>query len=279
MKEQWLNTIEKLIIEDDEDFIKRKDHCLPKYLIKYRIVNQYSLDSLKNDTVWFDKPANFNDPYDCSITVTGKPFKDYLESVIKNIEEQVGKLDDTNRQYFTDFVTKGVIDELNEYVQNSCLVSCFTTKVDSMLMWSHYADCHSGFCMIYDISSISASSYIRKNLYPVIYSGDKFDISYYVDKSLKADYPFIASLCWKNKVWSYENEYRIVLPYGKEKSIPQSIPFIKPTYICLGSKISKENEDIITDIALDRDIKVFNMYCEPQKFKLEAMELVWKRRE
>lgn len=231
MKDQWINTMEKLIKEYDEDFIKRKDQCLPKYLIKYRNVNQYSLESLKDDTVWFDKPATFNDPYDCSITVTGKPFNDYLESIIKNMEEQAGKLDDTNRQYFADFATKGVIDELNEYVQNSCLVSCFTTTVDSMLMWSHYADCHSGFCMIYDISGISSSSYIRKNLYPVIYSGDKFDISYYLDKSLGADYPFIASLCWKNKVWSYENEYRIVLPYGKEKSIPQSIPFIKPTYM------------------------------------------------
>lgn len=279
MNEQWLSTMEKLIKEEDINFIKRKNQYLPKYLVKYRNVNQYSLESLKNDTIWFDKPANFNDPYDCSITVTGKPINDYLENLIKKLEEHGGKLDDTNKQYYSNFVTKGVIDELNDYVQNSCLVSCFSTKCDSMLMWSHYADCHTGFCLIYDISGISPDSYIRKNLYSVIYAEDKFDISYYLDKSLEAYYPFIASLCWKNREWSYENEFRIVLPYNKENCIPQSLEFIKPVYICLGAKMSKENKEKITDISLDKGIKILEMYCEPQKFKLEAMELIWKRRE
>ena len=177
-----------------------------------------------------------------------------------------------------DFRHSQLIDRINKHIQHSCLISCFSTEVDSMLMWSHYADSHKGFCLVYDISEVEPSNTIRKNLYSVLYSEDKFDIAYYIDDTLDAEYPCIASLCWKNKEWTYENEYRIVLPCTEGKCEPDLYDFIKPTQIYLGANISQEDGDRIANISLDKGIKVFQMNCNSHKYALEARELLWKRR-
>lgn len=234
---------------------------------------------MKNDTVWFDKPSKYNDPYDCSITITGEIVNNYIEQKIIECESKTGKLNDMSKKMLYDFLFSGLIERLNEHIQNSCLISCFSTKIDSMLMWSHYANSHKGFCLVYDISEVDKKSMIRKNLYPVIYDENKFDIAYYLDDTLKPKYPCIASLCWKNKEWSYENEFRIILPCTGVNYEPNLYKFIKPTQIYLGSNMSKEDKDIIENIAIDREIKVMNMSCDAQRFALIPNELLWKRRE
>ena len=43
--------------------------------------------------------------------------------------------------------------------------------------------------------------------------------------------------------------------------------------------MSKEDKDIIENIAIDREIKVMNMSCDAQRFALIPNELLWKRGE
>lgn len=279
MENEWFNKISKMITEEEPSFIKRKNQYLPKYLVKYYRVSENSIESLKNDTVWFDKPLNYNDPYDCSITITGELVRTYIEQKIADLECKVGKLDSINKNELYDFQFSEFVDRLNEHIKNSCLISCFSTEVDSMLMWSHYADSHKGFCLVYDISEIDANNMIRKNLYSVIYNENKFDIGYYLNRALEPKYPFIASLCWKSKEWSYENEYRIVLPCSEVNCKPQLYNFIKPIQIFLGSNINKEDKDKIENLGIDRGIKVNQMSCNAQKYSLISRELLWKRRE
>lgn len=38
----------------------------PRYLYKYQTFNTYSLQNLKNNTIYFNDPKQFNDPYDTS---------------------------------------------------------------------------------------------------------------------------------------------------------------------------------------------------------------------
>ncbi len=279
MENNWINKVSKLIIEEEPSFIRRKDKYLPRYLVKYRSVSEQAIDSLKNDTVWFDKPSKYNDPYDCSITITGEIVSNYMEQNIKELEAKTGKLDSMTKKMLYDFLFTGLIERLNEHIQNSCLISCFSTEINSMLMWSHYGNSHKGFCLVYDISEVDANSMIRKNLYSVNYNQNKFDIAYYLDDTLNPEFPCIASLCWKSKEWSYENEYRIVLPCTEVNCEPKLYNFIKPTQIYLGSKMNKEDKDRIENIALDRGINVMQMSCDAQRFALIPSELLWKRRE
>lgn len=52
-----------------EEFKKSLLHSQPKYLYKYRKVDEYSIENLKNDTVWFSHPSKFDDTLDTSINI------------------------------------------------------------------------------------------------------------------------------------------------------------------------------------------------------------------
>ena len=58
-------------------------------LYKYRHVNNYALDNLKNNTLFCASPSTFNDPFDCKI---GIDFSSYMEYQFSPAMEQLGYL-------------------------------------------------------------------------------------------------------------------------------------------------------------------------------------------
>ena len=60
--------------------------------------------------------------------------------------------------------------ELN--ILNDCAyITCFSETPDNMLMWSHYANAHQGFCVEYDFNNLSAENhYILEHLEKVNYA-------------------------------------------------------------------------------------------------------------
>ena len=54
-------------------------------------------------------------------------------------------------------------------IKDAVRVVCLSEVYDSMLMWSHYAQNHTGFCIEYDFKE---SDMLYKHLYPVIYTKD-----------------------------------------------------------------------------------------------------------
>lgn len=71
-------------------------------------------------------------------------------------------------------------------------VVCLSEVYDSMLMWSHYAQNHTGFCIEYDFKE---SDMLCKQLYPVIYTKDRYAVS-------KAD------MISENTEWIYKTTCR-----------------------------------------------------------------------
>ena len=69
---------------------------------------------------------------------------------------------------------KAKIDDLRK----GLAVVCFTEDVKSILMWSHYANNHRGFCIEYKLAQTDLSKQIRK----VIYSSERH---YLRDEDLK----------------------------------------------------------------------------------------------
>jgi len=67
-KEEFMRKLNKIGLKEKEfeklqiDKIKR----IPKYLYKYRGVNDYSLENLKKGTVWLSKPKDYNDSFECA---------------------------------------------------------------------------------------------------------------------------------------------------------------------------------------------------------------------
>ena len=74
------------------------------------------------------------------------------------------------RDYRPDF------DKLREYL----LVSCFSEDYKSILMWSHYAKDHTGFCVQYNFKSLGHNSHLTRILYPILYTNKIFTIDNYI---------------------------------------------------------------------------------------------------
>jgi hypothetical protein len=190
-----------------------------------------------------------------------------------------------------------LIDESLKSMKQSSLVGCLSEDFESILMWSHYADNHRGFVLNYDFKSrysietkipgVKATEFADKKLFPVQYSQERFDATYYVEFNfidnylrsigLKLNKPFFDKLFYykillfKSTNWAYEREWRIIsqtnINYNDQKPNVSFIDDIQPTEILLGSKIEVENRNKLLKIAEEKKIPIFQMKLEP--FEIE----------
>ena len=117
-------------------------------LYKYCTYSAHSLSILLNGEVWYCKPAHFNDPFDGDFSVSKScSFEEYHRMFGTDCSDEVYEL---MKSDYSD--SDGQLIQ-KEYQKMLTLVGalkntgvlCLTTKRDSVLMWSHYADEHRGF--------------------------------------------------------------------------------------------------------------------------------------
>lgn len=98
-------------------------------------------------------------------------------------------------------------------------VLCLSTKFDSPLMWSHYANQHRGVCVEYDVSDLAPQglhkvSYgesrkvLASQIRDWVFDGDS-TARHAIDK---------ACLLTKSKEWMYESEWRLLGAVGLQDS-------------------------------------------------------------
>ena len=156
-------------------------------------------------------------------------------------------------------------------------------------MWSHYADNHKGFCLIYDKEELKKAKrfslnkeeinqhirldkvqyvetqvdmtedvreYIRYNILPNL--GDVEQ----KDKTIP-NYKYIQAIIQKSKEWEYEKEWRLI-PRIINISEPSDLHYIvcKPKGIILGVHANNENRDKILKIAKKEGIPVYRIYLD-----------------
>jgi len=63
-----------------------------------------------------------------------------------------------------------MIKFLTDSISPGYLVVCLNEKKDNILMWSHYAKNHTGFCIEYDHKSLVSGAPRLRLLYPVFYT-------------------------------------------------------------------------------------------------------------
>jgi len=143
----------------------------PDFLYKYRKFDAYSLSSIANQAVWLAKPSSFNDPFDCAITLDQGRYKESImhaisvsiksEGTSTEKKEELFKLWPGDRCAFDKYR-----NSLKEIFQNMGVCS-FSESPDILLLWSHYADNHKGFCLEYDCGDTSR---LRKLVQRVLYT-------------------------------------------------------------------------------------------------------------
>jgi hypothetical protein len=158
--------------------------------------------------------------------------------------------------------------------KESLKVCSFSGTHDSIIMWSHYGDQHRGFCIEYDTESMSEGDLLMRLLYPVVYSKRLFDGTKYYDAALQNQqafnilFPALAAL-YKSPEWSYEKEWRLVLPANMvKKASIWRVP--TPKRIYLGSLMASDKREEIADICRRKKIEVHRMHLLDDSFALRS---------
>lgn len=166
---------------------------------------------------------------------------------------------------------------INRVIDDTVYIVSLCTDNKNRLMWSHYADNHKGFCIEYDFGAdvLKESGVI---VFPVVYSSMRPKIPYETvffseEQALKnvntqnINERFFLSMLTKDKIWSYEREWRILIHAQEE---PMNIPAPPVSCIYLGACCSEENEEKIKALVQDWNIPVKKMVVDRGDYSLHV---------
>ncbi len=287
-----------------------KEQHLPKRIYKYRSDNEYARNNLKSDTIWLASPDSYNDPYDCLLRfsapsmasafekglidpfVTGlelqismekvkeaKESATPLETLLKNVTG-IGKAG-ANPKATAEYLSKighHFIEMAVNFLQivRAILKICsFSQVADSIIMWSHYANHHQGFCIEYDLEKFDPGDAFLKNLYPVVYSNQLFDLTPWAEKLVSGEaaqlntlFPLLA-VVQKFQGWAYEKEWRYV-QFQEKPSPDRARPMPPASKVLLGAKAAPSTKKDLLEICVDRNIPLWQMRMSNDKYELLA---------
>lgn len=322
----------------------------PKILLyRYYPLTEYVLENISKSQITLVAPGEFNDPYDAlpffNFEALKKDFEWVTPEAVRELfqnakdgcltEIQKTRLgDEDDVSYFCQQIASiPEVDEiqLDEYASKAkCItevgirglvkmfqaqvrIACFSEHYDSMLMWGHYAQGHTGICVEYEMplfcslpmECVYSSDYAPGgnciSLLPVVYREDRYDyslgvVNYYKNlsylssnlktckKKLDCWRDFRIS-CFKSKEWEYEKEWRMVESIVDAANTPRfhSIPFGKMNRIFMGCRISELNKKIVRNLIKTSEIPVIQavpifqtrLNESSQKYTIEVGEEVF----
>jgi len=244
---------------------------LPSKLYKYQSYNTQTLDNLKNRHLWFSKPARFNDPFDCGISfssenITDDVWKFLYEGVKaqwevgqnqeqKKLAETYFQGDEPDEKFKSEFSKFSFKQSLQTEIQPRG-IACFSERVDEILMWSHYANGHRGFCLEFDTSFDPFLKAVDVNYSQKLPPLQKADIG--------LDLLMILART-KSVGWSYEKEWRV---FHEEGDKEYGIDFAALTSIYFGCEMPFTHREVISLIVQGSPTKLYRMKISETEFKV-----------
>ncbi|MGV8983838.1 DUF2971 domain-containing protein [Clostridium sp.] len=294
---------------DNEKIVKAvqlKYENMPEIFYKYRTVKDETLEAFKNDTLYFSSLSNLNDPYEGALMLSDEKVKEFfyeplfrrlkpflkpgyvistenlysesklVDKILKGLKTQTSYEDQSEIMAMINYTNseitrkrlemqKGIIQIADELYR----ICSFSEISDEILMWSHYADNHTGFCIGYNFKEINND--LRELMLPVRYSEDILDITkfYFPDTNNSL---IMNAMTRKLKSWEYEKEWRIwISAKSGQKVQPQKVPLAKVVY--LGNRINDEDKIKIIEIAKIKNIDVYQMYKSGDEYKLYSEKI------
>lgn len=283
-------------------------------LYKFRsFSNPYHLRLLKENEVWFSAPEQFNDPFDCNIPLR---FDECPEDWLRErmTEEALSRHPEISREE----AQKMANEELNktrgpeqrralrshqfkESVSPVTGVLSLTrhwNQDGSELLWSHYADMHTGFAVglneeamlswMRDLSGAQVGATTHNptegiNIRPaeVEYVDDFPSLIPCEEEGWKLIYKLVTH---KSTAWSYEDEVRyLMLRFSDDLTTSalsdddraQVIPEDAIEEIILGVNVTTENAELTKNILRkkDSDVDLYWARLKEDEFGLERTPL------
>jgi hypothetical protein len=239
---------------------------------------------LLNNFLWLSSRTGLNDPFDsqiplrydlCTEEQLKKKMFDILTRKVQGkipehlIESQYARLR-ANQDFFS--------NNLETAIEQTVGIFSMTQHRDNLLLWSHYANGHTGFCLEFDslkLNSCIDEKFIKLNiklfLFKVNYDTN-FPIINPCEVAMEEMYKMM--FLTKSNDWSYEDEWRIIFLDGSNKKEPITPECIKNIYF--GLRASDDN--IKTSIEIlkksNPDIGVYKALKKREAFGLKFEKLL-----
>lgn len=236
----------------------KKDGLLYKYLSFEKVEKL-----ITNNTLYFSKAENFNDPFDLisdiiDPSLTADHYKEILKIHRPNYSRRERRQSLQTLRAKEDALIRHMRYKIKK-LRDKIGVCCFSQKYDNALMWAHYANSHKGICVGFSIG--------QNNLMPI------HKVKYVEQKSVVNlfDAKWEAILKWcctKSHIWSYEEEVRII---HMEKNGPVSFNKCCLKEVYFGLKTSADDEKKIRDMLSSYNYTNFDAYkmaVNPQSYDI-----------
>lgn len=219
----------------------------PATLFKYRGMKR-AKQILTDFKFRFSSPAEFNDPFDCSLDEILQYDRSEIENWINNMLSSAVLNNDSmltqgsdNTELLNYFLKDkeklmSIIYEAKTKVINSRGVFALSKKVDDILLWSHYAESQSGVAIELELKEDPSFFLMPRNMEYV----DSYTPTNYLTDSLGTVDKILST---KFSGWKYEDEMRIYKDNSADKDIVINPKAIKAVYFGIKAK-SKDIQSI-----------------------------------
>lgn len=208
----------------------------PRFFFKF-----YSFGGYTCDTLYHLKK---NEIYASSVNKLNDPFENYWEAI------EGEQYTSVNQEF-----RKRVEEKKGVFCMSSSENKFFPLTPDSILLWSHYANSHQGFCIQFSEKILTTKNQVADNDNYIIYCDDvpgRIDSSY----GYEADRELHRILHQKHSCWQYEQEARLIFEHA---NLYYTIPEGCIESIFCGCNISDGHRYMLKKFAQEIGIKFHSL--------------------
>lgn len=228
---------------------------------------QFTLDILKKGELYFSPPSKFNDPFDGVInyakTISITDLKKLMKRLAISENQQHSLLlnyQNNPERLFT--VLPQILSNLQK--NNSLRIYCFSKNPLNILMWSHYANSHTGVCIGFKTYRLDERAFgikvqpncVAQELLVSNFPNILIPLPVNYTSKVAGEYDFgkgnaeVLKEAFLNKAieWQYEQEYRVVVTDDSLLKNPIKVDVNEIKEIIFGLKTSHELIEQVKDI-------------------------------
>lgn len=285
-------------------------------MLLYKYVSEDRISILKDGLIRFSQPQAFNDPFELKPHISEimdragleKTISDLLPEIIKNEYDKQpqafrNKIPFEIVMSFAEVNAEKIIGDKDLFLASGAKIMqqivckgiekvigilSLSESANNLLMWAHYANSHQGFVIEFDSSNKFFNQQINENdelryLRKVSYSDERPNIRINVRDGSDAG---VKMFLTKSNEWSYEKEWRIMLPLEhsdkKIKSVPHDIhlfkiPFSAISKVIIGARATQETvQEVKEAISVNSElnhIKLCKMLIDDKRYELKMEEI------